>query len=271
MAEFYSQIKGTCPEFFKYHKELIQKAHKIIHKQGFDTFYYQRDYLSHVGEFNKETESKDFVALLENTICVAIVLHIVTDPISLVVADEELYMRVPFEPLTTPAHVEFLASHSPQPNIIKDIQSTQYFSDIVKYFYGQEVLSPATHNVIHHHSFDVDDLLEIELQKHLIPMDAQLILDLLLAGLQFVQVYPECIMYGYTTSISSNYYNINWNSSEYKLYAELPETFNIEYHGVYRSVVQCGAKNWILEHNEVLDSESIGIIQEIFKEYSINY
>ena len=38
----YKEIKSLLPDFFRHHEELIIKIHKIIHKQGFDTFYQLR-------------------------------------------------------------------------------------------------------------------------------------------------------------------------------------------------------------------------------------
>lgn len=42
MALGYDEIKNELEEYFEHHKQLVNRAHKIIHKQGFDTFYSRR-------------------------------------------------------------------------------------------------------------------------------------------------------------------------------------------------------------------------------------
>jgi hypothetical protein len=39
MSDAYKEIKDLLLEYFEHHGNLIKKSNKIIHKQGFDTFY----------------------------------------------------------------------------------------------------------------------------------------------------------------------------------------------------------------------------------------
>ena len=66
--KFYSDVKAAIPEFFAAYKNITAQIHKIVHKQGFDTFYVLRRSLSFQGIFDKENETKLFSAFLIQTI-----------------------------------------------------------------------------------------------------------------------------------------------------------------------------------------------------------
>ena len=57
----YREIKTILCDYFKHHRELINRCHKIIHKQGFDTFYVTR----RQGESSIEEDKKLFVETLK--------------------------------------------------------------------------------------------------------------------------------------------------------------------------------------------------------------
>ena len=109
---FYSDVKVAIPEFFAAYEDITKQIHKTVHKQGFDTFYVLRKGLSVQGIFNKENETKLFADFLIQTICMVIVMYIIVDPISLVLSDEDLSMRINFAPMAEEADVGFLARHS---------------------------------------------------------------------------------------------------------------------------------------------------------------
>ena len=57
----YSEVKTVLSDFFKEHDELIKTSHKIIHKQGFDTFYSFRTMHQYSKKFDKEEEIHFFL------------------------------------------------------------------------------------------------------------------------------------------------------------------------------------------------------------------
>lgn len=264
---FYSEVKEAISNFFVAHEELMKKSHKIIHKQGFDTFYMIRNNPAYGTNFCKEDEISLFSDFLTQTICMMIILYIIVDPISLVLSDEDLSMRFNFDPMAEPANVEYLQEHLGFDAVTK-IKMTSYFTEFSKFFKEKEKMLPATFDVVRNNVFDLDCLEEIQSQRHLLNEYEKLILDLLLANIKFTQIYPECYLFGYITSIQSNYQKMEWSSNEYEKYLDVPESFNLSYHTIFRSIIKGPNSNWLLEHNVPFSDQDIEKIQEIFTRYN---
>ena len=264
---FYSEVKEAISNFFVAHEELMKKSHKIIHKQGFDTFYMIRNNPAYGTNFCKEDEISLFSDFLTQTICMMIILYIIVDPISLVLSDEDLSMRFNFDPMAEPANVEYLQEHLGFDAVTK-IKMTSYFTEFSKFFKEKEKMLPATFDVVRNNAFDLDCLEEIQSQRHLLNEYEKLILDLLLANIKFTQIYPECYLFGYITSIQSNYQKMEWSSNEYEKYLDVPESFNLSYHTIFRSIIKGPNSNWLLEHNVPFSDQDIEKIQEIFTRYN---
>lgn len=264
---FYSEIKSTISDFFKNYENLMKKSHKIIHKQGFDTFYLIREHPAYGVKFVKEDEIALFSDFLTQTICMLIILYIIVDPISLVLSDEDLSVRFNFDPMAEPANVEYLQEHLGDDAVTK-IKMTPYFVEFSKFFRKKEKMLPTTFDVIRNQAFDLDSLKEIQSQRHLLNFSEKLILDLLLENIRLTHIYPECFLFGYFTSIQSNYQKMEWSSAEYEQYLAVPESFNLNYHTIFRSIIKGPENNWLLEHNEPLSNQEVEKVQEIFLRYN---
>lgn len=64
ISDDYKEIKLLLPEYFSRQEELIKMSHKIIHKQGFDTFYQVRKPYSPKHGFVQERETELFLDAL---------------------------------------------------------------------------------------------------------------------------------------------------------------------------------------------------------------
>lgn len=56
----YKEIKSIIPDYFNKQENLIKQTHKIIHKQGLDTFHRARKPYAESYGFNQEKETKLF-------------------------------------------------------------------------------------------------------------------------------------------------------------------------------------------------------------------
>lgn len=263
---FYSDVKVAIPGFFATYENITKQIHKTVHKQGFDTFYVLRKVLSFQGAFNKENETKLFTDFLIQTVCMVIIMYIIVDPISLVLSDEDLSMRFNFAPMAEQADVGFLDKYSSF-DVVEQIKATPYFVEFSRFFREKEKMLPATFDAIRYQAFDLECLSEIESQKHLLGTDEKIILELLLAGIKFTHIHPECFMLGYYTSIRSNYQPTEWSSDDYDQYLKSPEMFNVSYHTIFRSIVKGPCDNWLIEHNDVFDDKEIEVIHSVFSKY----
>lgn len=268
--EFYSQIKEALFEFFDEYKKITAKSNKIIHKQGFDTFYVVHQNPMCGIKFDKEKETQFFVEFITKTICLVIILYIVVDPISLVLADEELTLHLNFDPMSEPADLEFLRIHL-DPDIDNKIKKTPYFKEFSQHFLRKEKMLPATFDVVRYQVFDLSLLKDIKSQEHLLGFEERLILELLSSGIEVSHVYPDCFALGYSTSIPSNYRLTGWSSTEFNKLQNSPSVFNMPYDTIFRSVVKGPDKNWLLEHNNSFTAEEIEKIKDVFSKYNEMY
>lgn len=78
-------------------------------------------------------------------------------------------------------------------------------------------------------------------------------------------------MFGYSTSIRSNYQPESWSSADFDVYLDSKECFNLNYNSIFRSVVKGPEGNWLFEHNEPFLQTEIETIIAIFKKYNDAY
>jgi len=262
----YSEVKTVLSNFFKEHDELIKTSHKIIHKQGFDTFYSFRIMNQYSKKFDKEEETRFFLKLLKSCIGKVIILFIVVDPLSLVLADEDLSARFNFDAMTEAVDVEFFQTYLSE-EIIEKIKSTCFFKEFSSYFATKEKMIPSVFDVVRNQFFEIESLDEIETQKHLLNSYEQVILQILQAGIKLTNIYPNCSIFSYFTSISSNYHTTSWYASEYAAYLGRKEIFNETHHNIFRSIVKLFGDNWILEHNEIFSDKDILFVKMLADKY----
>ncbi len=266
--EFYKEVHDQAiPEFFAEQEKLIKQCHKIIHKQGFDTFY---SYRRAGNSFNKADEVNLFYLTLKHTIATAIILYIITDPISLVLADEELSMHFNFDPMCEPADVTFIEREF-SPDIITKIKDTKWFFEFSQFFIAKEKMLPEVAVVIREQFFDLLKLDSIKSQSNLLSTYERIILEILQKDIKVTHIYPDCMMLGYDTSIHSNYCPRGWSSQEYTQYLGKEEAFNMPYYNVFRSIFYGLSDNWIFEHNEPLSADEISGISNILSAYRKEY
>ncbi len=268
--EFYSQIKSAIPIFFSEQEALIKKSHKIIHKQGFDTFYTTRQHLAYSKKFDLATEVSFFVEVLKHTIGMSIILYITVDPLSLILTDPELSIRFNFDPMVEAADIDFFHTYLGE-DIVPKIKETNFYVEFSSFFAEKEAMLPAVFDVVRNQFFDIDALSDIRSQVHLISMYEAIILEMLSNGLKLSIVNPGCSLFGYCTSIQSNYHKHEWSSSESQQYLESEEVFNQPYHNIFRSIISGIDDNWILDHNEPLTDEEIAIAKSIFNLFKRAY
>ena len=180
----YSEIKTAIPEMFNLYDELLKKANKYIHKQGFDTFYlYQWQQ-----EKPTSNRTKLFVDLLKQSIGLLLIINIILDPLSLALSDPEVDAHIQFDPMTEriPTYIfdELFSCE-----VIEKIKETSFYKEFISCFLEKEEMNAATYGVIRFCFFDVDDLDEIEKQINLLDYRQSLCFDILKSGIQVSHFY----------------------------------------------------------------------------------
>ncbi len=267
----YQEIREKLSSFFNEFDNLIKDSHKVVHKQGFDTFYKPRVFNSKEYGFDKNKELHFFDKLLRYSICRLYIFVIILDPISLILADSDLDNKLNFNPFTTPVHLAFIEKNYAE-NLVALIKETNFYKDIKKTFDINEEMNPYVYGVVREQFFDIEHLSKIEEQKHLLNYTEQFILNMLKSELKISEFHIGGIsILPYWTSIPSNYVRWQWSSNEFDEYLNYEIKFNMPYHNVYLSLVQLFDEPLFLQHNEILNDAQIALLEELVIKSNASY
>ena len=139
----YSEVKTIIPEVFDLYDELLEKANKYIHKQGFDTFYLSP--WQHKRLMPKITEL--FTKFFKQSILLMIIMNIILDPLSLALSDPDIDARIPFDPLTENIPVSILEELFNQ-DIVEKIKKATFYKEFISCFMDKEKMNEFMNNVV---------------------------------------------------------------------------------------------------------------------------
>lgn len=265
--ETYAEFKDKLKSFFDDYDNLIKQSHKIIHKQGFDTFYYQRIFKLKAVKFDKDKEIDLFVKLLKYSIINIYLIFIILDPISLVLADDYMNRRFYFNIITEPINLDFIMNNCSY-NLIDKLYKTNFYNDLVCAYSEKEKMNTSTYNVIRNLFFNLDELDDIEKQRHLLSPEEQFILSILETGLKISKFHIGGIsILPYWTSEKCNYNRCSWVNNEFACFKK-GQQFNNKYFNVFISRLEMFNEPLFLEHNKELTDKEINLLKE--KEKTLN-
>ena len=262
----YSEIKTAIPEMFNLYDELLKKANKYIHKQGFDTFYlYQWQQ-----EKPTSNRTKLFVDLLKQSIGLLLIINIILDPLSLALSDPEVDAHIQFDPMTEriPTYIfdELFSCE-----VIEKIKETSFYKEFISCFLEKEEMNAATYGVIRFCFFDVDDLDEIEKQINLLDYRQSLCFDILKSGIQVSHFYFDDDFLGYSTSIEPTHELKEHRSDMFDSFTIGNGESNINWNGMFISIYKAFENYIILQHNKPFTKSSIAVIKSIIDNKNEQY
>ncbi len=263
----YQEIRTILSDYFSYHKDLIGKSHKIIHKQGFDTFYIARIQ----GEFPFDEDKKLFIEVLKYTIGIGIILFVILEPLALALADDEVTGKLNFDFMTEPIDCDYFERFLGLKDIVSKLRESTYYKEFIEQFADREQMNMAIYTVIRDGAWDIGRLDEIEKQKHLLNTYQQYMLGILKLGIKVTNFYYMDGLEWYLTTNKSNYQSSVFDSSEFKTYECEGMRFNQKRHNVYISVVSMYDQKLFLEHNVELTEKEIMCIIELEKQADEEY
>ena len=263
----YQEIKTILCDYFKHHRELINRCHKIIHKQGFDTFYVTR----RQGESSIEEDKKLFVETLKYTIGIGIILFVILEPLSLALADDEVNGKLNFDFMTEPIDCDYFENFLGLKDVVEKLLRTKYYKGFAAQFRDKEQMNMATYTVIRDGAWDISSLEQIEKQIHLLNAYEQYMFKILKLGIKVTNFYYQDGWGWYITTNKSNYQNDYFDSSEFKVYINERMRFNQERKNVYISVVSMYSEKLCIEHNEKLTEEEINKLMVLEEQTDMEY
>ena len=257
MSEDYKEIKQAIPDFFEQYDEIIRKAHKIIHKQGFDTFYTLRASMPEKYGSSEDEEMNLFVEGLKYAIAKVLIIYILLDPLSLALTDKEVSPKIHFDPMTEPVDVSYFSNYLHLDSLIEKIRETRFYQDYVSFFANQETMLPAVYSVIRENAWNINELSEIHRQLDLLNSYERFMFSVLMSGIRVSSFYMYNGLSWYLTSIPSNFSRNRFGSEEFDKYLNAEFRFNQQCEGVFMSVVMMYGEPLYIEHNEPLLTKEI--------------
>lgn len=265
----YKEIKSLLPDFFRHHEELIIKIHKIIHKQGFDTFYQLRTPINRkITNYSQEDEIALFLETLKYTIGKLLILIVILDPMCLALADENVNGKINMNLMTEPIDTTFFENILGVSDIVNKIKSSNYYKDFVSYFEEKEEMLPATYSVIREQFWNIEKLNEIENQFHMLSTDEKFMFNILKSGIKASLFYYAGGLGWYYTSNMSNLKEFSVNTIDFQNYTKSREAFNQKRKNVYISVIKQSKDDFLfIEHNIPFNKDEINKLLELEKKH----
>lgn len=196
----FREIKEKTPSWNYKYKELLNKANKYIHKQGFDTF--EREYKQDNKAF--ATVNSLFNEFLKCSIAQLYLIYIAINPISLILSDQELSHKVHYDLLDEKLPIEFLCSTIGETEF-ESIKDTRMFKSLKTYFEQFEELNYATEMLIKYQYLDYKMLDDIKKQEHLLGYYERIVYYLACNNVSFSYLFfSEILISPFLTSLEPN-------------------------------------------------------------------
>ena len=267
MVYGYKEIKTILDDYFMHHRELINKSHKIIHKQGFDTFYVARLQKN----FAHEKDEKFFMEVLKYTIGIGIILFVILEPIALALADDAVNVKLNFDYMTEPIDCTYFERFLGLNDIMDRLLKSNYYKGFAAQFEDKECMNMATYSVIREGAWDINSLDEIEKQIHLLNSYEKYMFQILKLGIKVSNFYYMDGIGWYLTTYKSAYQRNCFGSSEFEKYLKEDMRFNQKCEKIYISVVSMYDEKLFLEHNDVLTENEIASLIALEKQTDEEY
>ena len=252
----YNEIKTVIPEFFEQYDELLRKANKYIHKQGFDTFYVSNN----ISNFKDQEERTNlFLSFLKYAIGMMLIMNIALDPLSLALSDYEVDSHIPFDPMTEPIPIGIFEKYLSL-DIIEKIKTTDHYTALKDYFLNMEELNEATYAVLRYNHFNVEQLDEIEKQITQLDLSQALMFCILKSDIKATHFYWDYDILGYSTSYKPKVHIREYRSNQFDDYLQGDIKCNCDWQGMYISIFRALDSYLIVQHDEPLTETEVSTL-----------
>ncbi|AOK91864.1 hypothetical protein [Paenibacillus polymyxa] len=243
----FSDLKNKMDKYFEKIQEVKQYMNKYVHKQGFNTFYIERN-LSSSGENDSSRVIKDFEGCLVSCIGAIAVLRLAIDPFPVLLMDEDIYSRT-IDLMTEPYTHEFVKEYIGE-EAIEAYKTTDVYQDYYQFLMHEEKRFFSVLDVTKNQHIDKERIDEILNQAHLLTKTdfiavAVTNLSEKVANIYFFNGWPY-----YTTSNRSIRSNLGFHSKTFKNIKNSKNHLNVPYDEAFVTFVSIHSQEFFLEHNE---------------------
>jgi hypothetical protein len=257
----YQEIKELLSDYFEYYRALTAKINKIVHKQGFDTFYVSRNNIG----FDYIGEQKLFVDYLKYTIGIGIVLFAILEPLSLALADDEINAKLNFDFMTESIDYDYFNRFLNLPEVIDKLYESNYYRSFVEQFKNRETMNISTYSVVREGAWDISKLDDIEKQIDLLNAYQRYMFCILKAGIKILNFYFMNGFVWYLTTYDSDKRVSDFDIEKLKCFCTDGSRFNQTHTDIYMSVVRMYDQCLYMEHETKLTDTEIVFLTDLEK------
>lgn len=259
LSSNFNEIKNAIPDWFQTFNEMIAKANKYIHKQGYDTFYEQYKDVEKVFQ----TVNDLYNSFLKGCITQLYLIYIALNPIALLLGDEKMSPKIRFDLMDEPVPLDFLNGVLGV-DLLKRIETTNFYSELKEYFDCCESLNYETELLIKYQVVSISNIRKIKEQLHLIgnPLDRLAFQICSVADISYV-FFSSLGISPYTTDIKPNKEITHFYTDMFNEYI-VKNSINSKWCGMFlNSFVYNDGKYIIVLSNDILSDEKIKQISHV--------
>jgi len=266
----YQQMKEKLGGFFGQLKSDRDRAQKIVHKQGFNTFYTFRRYPANFPSDKQKEEREFFESFLKKNVGLFILFYIAVEPLSLATADKKLSLKIHENFATGSIDVD-LAKKCLGDKEFNTIKKLDIYKDTFETFNARAPVNSYTLCVTQENFFPMEQLDSIWKDKVVLCGCAFQILRILKSGIvarKFMSYSFDSFYY--TSIIPENKRFDLCVSSDFEPYISIVDNYNISHGKRYVSKVILYNEVWLIEHDNILHKEQIEFLNSIGTESQEN-
>ena len=257
-GDIFADMQNKMADFFNSAKTINDRINKYVHKQGFCHFY-----TSNILKVN-DSFIEDFESYLKKCIGIVAVMRLAIDPFPVLLMDEEIVFRSN-EMFTEPYGQDFVSEYIGN-DVISAYKTTQVYTNAYDFFIKKEKQSQPIFDIIHHSYVDVGQFNEIFKQLHLLAYEDVVCLMFIYVCEKAIKVHYHDILGTYFTNRQSKRKSMSVSSLDFSIFRNDEDRYNQTYDEVFISTFVFDGHYILIEHNEILDSNDILVIENNINE-----
>lgn len=264
--EEFAEIKELFSDFFERVEKEKKLMNKYVHKQGYRSLYFHYNSFNAHGKPERITAlTKDYEAILQDTITAVALYRLVIDPYPILMLDEDIVSRMP-DLMAESFSRSFVEKYISE-EFVDRYKESKLYKEFYDYFISLPVQNEAVYALIHWQLFERKDYDRIKEQHELLSLQDLEAVDLFMSSEKIGAVILDgCIDYHCETKL--NDCSLTVGDAYYAKVFEGKEDFNVAHKGDYISRVLLNDSMTYLKHNAVLDEEEKSRIVGLCKQYN---
>ncbi len=260
-VEEFAEIRELFSDFFGRLEKEKRLMNKYVHKQGYKSLYYHYNGFNAYGDPKRITLlTKDFEAILHDTITAVALYRLVIDPLPVLMLDDDIVTRMPdlmAEPFSTSFVEKYLSEE-----FIERYKESKLYKVYYDHFKTLPTQNEAVYDLIHWAFFERKNYSQINEQRGLLSLHDMEAVDLFMLSTKIGSIIIDgCLEYNSETKLKN--YSLIIGETYYSKIFEGQKDYNVAYEGDYISRIHLNDGMTYLKHSDVLVKEEIEKISSL--------